>query len=239
MGAAEARKQSRPLPHDDIEDCDELYDTRMPSSTRRYTSTMPHQADTLDDLMTTSGKLVQRRSSLRAQRTTVITPKSSPPRTNGITSNALTLPRNELPRFSLPRIRSTWTTLLIGMVLMIMLIMLLGTAFSWWQTYQDDTHFGRPRTYQFDAIVGHNDNQANQTHFILINLKRRIQVIEFPGGDSSHARIFYGPTLLGEGQDLVPVTGEVRDINGRKDLVLHIQNQEIVFVNDGSTFHPQ
>jgi hypothetical protein len=132
----------------------------------------------------------------------------------------------------------SWTTLLIGMVATIMLLMALSSALSWWQVYQDDLHYGRPRTYQFDAVVGHNDSAKNPSHFILLNLNRRVQVIELPGGDASKPRTFTGPTLLGEGQDLTPITGEIRDVNGRKDLVIHIQNQQIVFINDGTAFKP-
>jgi hypothetical protein len=74
-----------------------------------------------------------------------------------------------------------------------------------------------------------------------MNLNRHVEIIEIPGGDPSRTRIFLGPVLYGDGQDLTPVTGEVRDINGdgKLDLIVHIQNQQIIFLNDGSTFHPQ
>ncbi len=130
-------------------------------------------------------------------------------------------------------------TLLIGMIITILLLMALNALTSWWQEYQDNLHYGYPRTSQLDAIVGHNDSQENPTHFIFLNLRGHIEVIEIPGGDVSHARIFSGPTLFGDGRDLTPVTGEIRNEGGRRDLIVHIQNQQIVFVNDGTTFHAQ
>jgi hypothetical protein len=106
--------------------------------------------------------------------------------------------------------------------------------------HQNDVQYGRPRTFQFDAVVGHGDSPANPTHFIIINLDRHVEVIEFPGGDGTHARMYLGPTLFGDGQDLTPVTAEVRDVNGdgKPDLILHIQDQRVVFINDGTMFRP-
>ena len=54
-------------------------------------------------------------------------------------------------------------------------------------------------------------------------------------------RVFMGPVLFGDGQDLTPVTGEIRDVNGdgKPDLIVHILNEQIVFLNDGTTFRQQ
>ena len=111
-------------------------------------------------------------------------------------------------------------------------------ASAWWHTSQDDAHYGRPRTMQVDAVVGHQDSRAHPSHFIALNLRRQVLIIELPGGDATHMRVFMGPVLMGEGSDLVPVTLEVRDVNGdhTPDLVVHIQQNTVVFVNDGGTF---
>jgi hypothetical protein len=66
-----------------------------------------------------------------------------------------------------------------------------------------------------------------------------VEIIEIPGGDPAKARIYAGPVLYGDGEDLIPVTGEIRDDNGRKDLIVHIQNQELLFINDGPAFRLQ
>ncbi len=135
--------------------------------------------------------------------------------------------------------RKTTGVLLLGATAAVLLVILLSVLFSWWQGVMDNMHYGYPRTSQLDAVVGHNDSESNQTHFIFLNLHGHIEVIEIPGGDPAHARIFTGPTLVGAGQDLIPVTGEIRIENGRRDLIVHVQNQQIVYINDGSTFHQQ
>lgn len=128
----------------------------------------------------------------------------------------------------------------VGMLAMLALWVGLQMFLSWWQVRSDDATYGRPRTYQFDAVVGHSDSADNPTHIIIINLNRHIVVIELPGSDPSHARIYSGPTLLGDGQDLTPVTGKAIDVNGdgKPDLILYVQDQRIVFINDGTQFRP-
>ena len=130
--------------------------------------------------------------------------------------------------------------ILIGMLVMALLVYGLSSFSSWWRIHQDDTQFGRPRTFQLDAVVGHTDSPANPTHFIFLNLNRHIEIIELPGGDSAHARIYPGPVLFGDGQDLTPVTAEIRDVNGdgKPDIIIHIQDQQLVFINDGTQFRP-
>jgi len=128
----------------------------------------------------------------------------------------------------------------IGMLVMLALWVVLLMVSSWWQVHQNDATYGRPRTYQFDGVFGHSDSAANPTHIIIVNLNRHIIVIELPGGDPTHARIYSGPTLFGDGQDLTPATGKAIDVNGdgKLDLVLYIQDQRIVFINDGTQFRP-
>ena len=119
-----------------------------------------------------------------------------------------------------------------------MLAMLLGwvalSAFSsWWQTTLDDWHYGRPRTYQTDAVVGHHDSTQNPSHFIALNLNRHITIIEIPGGDVSKSIVYTGPTLLGPGQDLTPVTLNFQDVNhdGLPDMLVNVQGCQFVFLN--------
>jgi hypothetical protein len=126
-----------------------------------------------------------------------------------------------------------------------MLVMVLGwigfsVLGSWWQTHQDDTAYGRPRTYQVDAVVGHNDSQSNPSHFIALNLHRHVVIIELPGGDSSKAKIYSVTTLYGDGQDLTPVSLSFKDVNGDGllDLEIHIQDQTIVLINENGGFRP-
>lgn len=133
-----------------------------------------------------------------------------------------------------------WLTLLLGMALMALLVVGVGKFGTWWQIHQDDVTYGRPRTFQLDAVVGHNDSASNPTHFIFMNLNRHVIIIEMPGGDASHARVYLGPVLFGDGQDLTPVTGTIKDVNGdgKPDLIVSIQDQRIVFINTGTGFRP-
>lgn len=128
----------------------------------------------------------------------------------------------------------------IGMVAMLALWTLLTMAVSWWNITMDDLHYGRPRTSQVDAVVGHNDSTETPSHFIAINLHGHIEVIEFPAGDGAHARIYLGPQLYGAGSDLVPVTLSFVDVNSRHqpDMIVHFQQTQIVYINDRGGFRP-
>jgi hypothetical protein len=125
-----------------------------------------------------------------------------------------------------------------GLALLVMIagFLALSALGSWWQVQQDDWHYGRPRTFQIDAVVGHNgDSAAHPSHFIAMNLNRKVIVVELPGGNPAKSQIYLGPTLLGDGQDLTPVALSFEDRNGdgRPDLNIHVGDQVIVFLNNG------
>lgn len=139
-----------------------------------------------------------------------------------------------MPRFH-------WTVLL-GMAMFIMVVgwVLLTMVANWWQVTQDDWHYGRPRTFQTDMVVGHNNSTADPSHFLALNLNRHIEIIEFPGGDASKARIYMGPTLVGSGQELAVVTLTFKDVNGdgKMDMIVNVQDSHFVFINDNGQFRP-
>jgi hypothetical protein len=223
MGATEARQQ---LDYDVGDDA--LYNTRSPSSARRYRQ--PAQHDTVNDPALHNGPSISRR---RASMTTKGTDNSN---SNGIATKAAPFPSAEIRgrRISL-------LAVLIGMLVMALLAVGLTAFGSWWRVHMDDMQYGRPRTFQLDAVVGHGgDSPSNPTHFIFINLNRHIEIIELPAGDATNARIYPGPVLYGDGQDLTPVTAEIRDVNGdgKPDIIVHIQDQQLVLINDGTQFRP-
>lgn len=240
MGASAARKQ---VPSDDydVADDDDMYETRNHSSAIRYKPrAKPVEHDTLEDLniQRQKGTLIQRRSA-RSRTATGASPN------NGVASKAISSPlKAPKSRVKLGKARKIGLlpvlAVFAGMLAMILLANGLMAFGSWWQIHQDDVQYGRPRTYQFDAVVGHNDSPAHPTHFICINLNRHVEIIEFPGGDATHARVYQGPVLYGNGQDLTPVTATVRDVNGdgKPDLIVHILGQQIVFINTGTQFRP-
>jgi hypothetical protein len=86
--------------------------------------------------------------------------------------------------------------------------------------------------------VGHHDSPQNPSHFIAMNLNRHIIIIETPGDDVSKSVVFSGPTLLGQGQDLTPVTLTFRDVNhdGKLDMIVNVQGSQFVFFNENGTF---
>lgn len=128
----------------------------------------------------------------------------------------------------------------LGMIAMLALWTGLTFVVGWWNTTWDDWHYGRPRTFQIDAYVGHNETLGSPSHFIALNLHGRIEIIEFPGGDASKARIYIGPQLYGNGEDLVPVTLSFVDVNGnhQPDMIVHFQNTQIVYINEQGSFRP-
>lgn len=132
--------------------------------------------------------------------------------------------------------------LFVGLGMLTMVAVWIGLTFltGWWQVVLDDWHYGRPRTYQVDAVVGHHDSVANPSHFIALNLNHYIEIIEFPGGNPTQAKVYIGPILLGSGQDLTVVTLTFKDLNGdgRPDMVINIDNSHFVFINDNGQFRP-
>ena len=132
-----------------------------------------------------------------------------------------------------------WLLIGIGMILMFLLWAGIQWFGNWWTLHQMDATYGFPRTYQVDAIVYQGDTSDHPSHYIFLNLNGTIQIIELPHGDSSHARIYKGPTLLTDNADLIPVTGEFKEVNGKMEMLVHIQDQTIIYVNDGTQFKPQ
>ena len=126
------------------------------------------------------------------------------------------------------------------MLAMLALWTLGSQLVNWWNVTQEDWHYGRPRIFQTDVVVGHSDSTANPSHFLALNLNRHIIIIEFPGGDPSKAKIYTGPTLLGDGQDLTPVILSFKDVNGDglPDMLVHVQDQTFVMINDHGQFRP-
>lgn len=131
----------------------------------------------------------------------------------------------------------------VGLAMLVMMVgwLVLSTVTSWWEVKLNDWQYGRPRTYQVDREVGHSDSQANPSHFIALNMNRRVEIIECPAGDCAKAKIYVGPVLIGQGQDLAPVTLDFKDVNGdgKVDMIVIVQDSRIVFINENGAFRPQ
>jgi len=140
-----------------------------------------------------------------------------------------------------PRRRLHWLARL-GIMLTLVLLgwLLLSEAAVWTQHALDTWHYGYPRTYQTDAVVGHGDSLAHPSHFIAINLDGHLEVIELAAGNPAHAHIYVGPTLTGTEASQVPVTIQLQDVNGdgRPDLLLLFNGIQVVYLNTGTSFQP-
>jgi hypothetical protein len=196
-----------------------LFPTRMPRSAIRYQMNTQHPPT--------------RQVMAQTPRTATVY------RTRGRTQTAEDQPSPAHPPLRRPRVH--WLVYL-GLSLLIMLIgwVSLSLFFQWWQVEQDDWHYGRPRTSQVDAVVGHADSPTSPSHFLALNLSRHTEVIEFPGGDATHARVYLGPTLIGEGEDLAVVTLRFKDVNGdgKPDMIVSVQDSTIIFLNENGQFRP-
>lgn len=134
-----------------------------------------------------------------------------------------------------------WAIVAGGAVVVTVVLVYAGSAIhTAYENYQNDLHYGTPRTYQMEAVVGHNDSAGLPSHFIAMNLHSHIKVIELPGQDSSKAKIYDGPSVSGNDSDLIPVTLTFKDVNhdGKLDMIVTTQIQDFTYINDGRQFRP-
>lgn len=202
---------------------------------------MPKSALRLRDTREEPGDTVSRRVTRKRAQAVVVTRHRVPARASTVREQET----EALPRFhdqSHHGLRLHWLVF-VGLALFIMVIgyWLFTLAANWWTNTQNTWRYGYPRTYQCDAVVGHeHDSQANPSHFIALNLNGKVEVIEVPASDASHAKIYVGPTLLGTNASLAPVTLSFADVtgDGKLDLLIHVQGGTFVFINTGSAFRP-
>ncbi len=137
------------------------------------------------------------------------------------------------------RSRLNLVSLGIGMIVAILAVMLGQLLIGWFNTTWDDLHYGYPRTYQTDAFVGLEVGHT-PSHFIVLNLHGRIEILEQPGSDPTKTKIYLGPQITGPGADRVPVTLLFVDLHHthHPDMVVQFQGTQVVFQNVHGTFQP-
>jgi len=120
----------------------------------------------------------------------------------------------------------------VGMLVALLAVLLGQALLAWCATTWDDLHYGRPRTFQSDAFVGH-EPAHTPSHFIVLNLHGRVEIIELPGGDPTKAKIYLGPQITGPGADLVPVTMQFvpSQLAHHPDMLVQFQDTQIRFRN--------
>ena len=118
------------------------------------------------------------------------------------------------------------------------LALVANSLLSWGRIRLDDLRYGRPRTMQLSAVVGHNDGSGTPTQLIAMNLNRRVVVLEIPGGDVTKTRTLAGPYLFGANEDLTPVTLRLAYVNGDRepDLIVSVKREEIIYINENGSF---
>ena len=112
---------------------------------------------------------------------------------------------------------------------------------AWGSARYNDIAYGNPRTFQTDAVVGHGgDSLQHPSHFIALNLNGQVIIIELRAGNPANSINYTGPHFYETGGDLIPISLEFRDVNhdGKPDMLIHFQDNVIVFLNDGTQFIP-
>jgi len=125
----------------------------------------------------------------------------------------------------------------LGMCLMLLLILAGQSFVAWAQLTLTDWQYGRPRTFQTDAFVGQ-EKGSQPSHFIAINNHGQVEIIDLPGNDPAHARLFLGPHLTGTNADLTPVTLRFLDPQHthHPDMLVQCGTILILFRNQQGTF---
>jgi hypothetical protein len=199
---------------EELEEDDAYYSTRMPTSARRYIARP-------DEQMIGNRRFVIHHS--------------PPPRQREEFSEERSY-QKEQKRFH-------WLVFLgIAMFLMIAGWVAFGALGNWWQIKQDDWMYGQsPRTFQTNAVVGHNDSSTNPSHFIGLNLNGQIIIIELPGGNASKARSYTITTVQGNlGNPPVKIAFQDLNADGKLDMLITIgdpgTSYTVMLLNDGTQF---
>lgn len=125
-----------------------------------------------------------------------------------------------------------------GITMLAMIVLWRGGTWAVNTIQQNNINatYGFPRTYQTDANVGHG---TGKSHFLFENLNGHVFFEEIPEGtDFKDARVYMVTTLYGPDASQVPVTAEFKDVNGdgKMDVLIDLEGQQIVYLNTGTGF---
>jgi hypothetical protein len=128
----------------------------------------------------------------------------------------------------------------LGLAMTVLLWTGISQAMSWGNNELNTLKYGDPRTFQLDAVVGQGDSAQHPSHFIAINLRGIVTILEFPSGDPSRARVLATTSLLSPNASQAVVTLRFIDVshNGKPDMLVDVDGVQSVLVNDGKTFRP-
>lgn len=128
----------------------------------------------------------------------------------------------------------------LGLVVMIFLWIGITQAINWGNNELNTLKYGDPRTFQIDAIVGQGDSAQHPSHFLAVNLRGTVTILEFPAGDPGHTRMLASINVMGSNAAQAVVTLRFVDVlhNGKPDMLIDIDGVENVLVNSQGTFRP-
>jgi hypothetical protein len=217
---------------DDEGEYDDVWPPRLPNSSRRYNMASP-QGNTRYQFHPDQVQRIPARRSAQH-----VPPALAARGTQRTTEDIPTAPARHTRRgFRAHPV--LW--LGVGMLLMFAAWIGVQALGAWWMLHQADATYGRPRTAQYDVVVGHDDSPTHQTHLIAMNLHARVVIIEIPGGDSAKAKIYQGLQLYGQDADLYPVTLRFQDVDGdgKTDMIVIVQGTQIIYLNQNGQFVQQ
>jgi hypothetical protein len=131
-----------------------------------------------------------------------------------------------------------------GIFCVLLVVGWIGLNFvtSWYQGVKNDWTYGTQRHFEIDAVVGHNtDSAAHPSHFTAENNNGQIIVIELPAGDAAKAKIYQIETVPGNAGN-PPVKLSFADMNGdgKPDMIVMIGDGNamiyLTLLNNGSQF---
>lgn len=105
--------------------------------------------------------------------------------------------------------------------------------------YVTKPHTSARRYQTTDSLVYPSDTLDHPSHYIFLNLNGTIMIVELPHGDPTHAKIYKGPSVYSDNAGYTPVTGEFKQVNGKIEMIVHVGDQQFIYLNDGIQFKPQ
>jgi hypothetical protein len=127
----------------------------------------------------------------------------------------------------------------VGMIAALAMWVTASSLLAWGTTKYNDIIYGNPRISQTDQVVGHHgDSPAHPSHFMALNLHGQVIIVELPAGDPTKSIDYIGPDLIAAGDEQIPVTLTFSHLNNDKnlDMIVHIQDKEVHFCNNGTKF---
>jgi hypothetical protein len=155
--------------------------------------------------------------------------------------------RNQLPRrrsvAPVQRTRSRrriHPLFFLGLALLLSILLWVGIsqAVNWGNNELNTLKYGNPRTFQMDQMVGGGDSTLHPSHFLALNLRGKVMILELPAGDPGKERVLATTTITDPDADQAVVTLRFVDVsqNGEPDMLIDVAGVQSILINEGGTF---